>query len=199
MRRISTTTALRFSARATRATPATRTTRATRAPRATRAAAGTLAIAALLGACQPAPEPDQAEGADRDRTSVEGELDRVYSSFTRAYAEADVQMLMDSVYADSAYYLPPNSPILRGQDQFRGQFGFLEPFAREGRPGPRIAFEIVDREIRDDLAYDIGVYTIRPPDAAPGAVGSRGKFVVIWKRDDAGEWRIWADAFNPVD
>lgn len=169
-----------------------------------------LAALAALSGCQPDAERDGAgeggeprEGAAASSTgggtdAVGAELDRVYESFTRAYAEANVQTLMDEVYADSAFYLPPDSPILRGQDQFRGQFAFLEPYGRDRRPGPRIEFEIVDRDVRDDLAYDIGLYTIRPPDA-PEAAGSRGKFIVIWKRNADGEWRIWADGFSPVE
>lgn len=174
-----------------------------------------LALAALpgLSGCQPATEREGAgegrvegqEGATGEAGramspggAVGAELDGVYASFTRAYAEANVQALMDEVYADSAFYLPPGSPILRGQDQFRGQFAFLEPYGRDQRPGPRIEFEIVDRDVRDDLAYDIGLYTIRPPDA-PEAAGSRGKFIVIWKRNADGEWRIWADGYSPVE
>ena len=105
---------------------------------------------------------------------------------------------MDSVYAEDGLYLPPGSPILRGQDQFRGQFSFLERFTGGRGPGPDLSFDIVDRDVSGDLAYDIGVYTIRSPVNAGGEPG-RGKFIVIWKRDAAGSWRIHADGFSPVD
>lgn len=124
-------------------------------------------------------------------------LDSVYATFAAAYDSANVQLLMDEVYHPDAFYLPPDSPILQGQDYFRGQFSFLERYARAGGPGPGIEFEIVDREIRSDLAYDVGTYTIRPPNA-PDAEGTRGKFIVIWKRGQDGEWRIWADGFSSV-
>lgn len=145
-------------------------------------------VAGLLVACAPANSDDSAASA---------RLDSVYAVFTRAYAEADVDLLMDSVYALDGYYLPPNAPILEGKDAFRGQFeAFLEPIAERGEPGPTISFDIRDRAISGDLAYDIGVYTIRRPDTAADAPGSRGKFIVIWKRDVEGRWRIHADAFS---
>lgn len=126
-------------------------------------------------------------------------LDSVYAVFTRAYAEADVDLLMDSVYAADGFYLPPNSPILRGQENFRGQFeGFLGPMAERGEPGPRISFDIVDRTISGDLAYDIGVYTLRPADAPEDAEGGQGKFIVIWKRGADGQWRIHADGYSAL-
>lgn len=154
-------------------------------------------VTGLLLACAPATSDDTSDGATPDDSIVSAELDSVYATFSRAYADAEVDLLMDSVYAPDGYYLPPNTPILEGQDAFRGQFeGFLGPIAERGEPGPVISFDIRDRAINSDLAYDIGVYTIRRPDAAADAPGSRGKFIVIWKRDAAGAWRIHADGFS---
>ena len=159
-----------------------------------------LSIAAILlaaGACAPAdPEPDP--DAVARRAAISAVLDSAYTVFTRAYREANVQLLMDEVYARDGFYLPPQSPILQGQDQFRGQFSFLERFARDGGPGPQISFDIVDRDIDGELAYDIGVYSILPPGASGDAEPDQGKFIVIWKRID-GDWRIWADGFSTLD
>ena len=153
-----------------------------------------LCVAALaLAACTPPEAPVEDEWA-----AAATELDSTYATFSRAYAGANVQLLMEEVYAEEGYYLPPGSPILRGQDQFRGQFSFLERYARDDGPGPDISFEVVDRDIDGDLAYDIGVYTLRSPNAPADAEPSRGKFVVIWKRID-GEWRIWADGFSSME
>lgn len=155
------------------------------------------AAAFVLAAASCVPPGDRADAAE-ERAAAEAALDSAYATFSEAYARASVQLLMDEVYARDAYYLPPDSPILHGQDQFRGQFSFLERYTRDGDPGPEITFEIVDREIRGDVAYDVGVYTLRPPDAPPEAEGSRGKFIVIWKRNGRGEWRIRADGFSAV-
>lgn len=155
------------------------------------------AVAGTTG-CAPEPEPEVNLTADQDRAAVEGELDDVYDAFSRAYALANVQMLMDSVYADSAFYLPPASPILQGKDHFRGEFAFLERFTREGGPGPAISFEIVDRDYAGDLAYDIGTYTLRTP-GQPAEDATRGKFIVIWKRGEDGRWRMHADGFSPME
>lgn len=155
-------------------------------------ASSTPCLAVTLGVLACAP-------ASPDHSAVSAELDSVYAVFTRAYADADVDLLMDSVYARDGYYLPPNAPILEGQDAFRGQFeSFLGPIAQRGEPGPLISFDIRDRAIDGDLAYDIGIYTIRRPDAPADAPGSSGKFIVIWKRDASGGWRIHADGFSAL-
>lgn len=155
----------------------------------------------LLGgvaACE-RPEPAGGPGATTDSAAVAAALDARYDAFRQAYARANVQLLMDEVYAPDAYYLPPGSPILEGQDQFRGQFFFLERYVRNGGVGPDIAFEILDRSIAGDLACDIGIYTLHLPDAPADAVPARGKFVVVWKRNEDGEWRIHADAFSGME
>ncbi|MFW6089269.1 MAG: YybH family protein [Gemmatimonadota bacterium] len=155
-------------------------------------------VVGLLVACTP-PGSNDASDAPNDAVDASAGLDSVYAVFTRAYAEADVDLLMDSVYASDGYYLPPGGPILEGQDSFRGQFeAFLGPIAERGEPGPSISFDIRDRAISGDLAYDIGVYTLRPSGAPADAPGNRGKFIVIWKRDAAGDWRIHADGFSAM-
>jgi len=151
----------------------------------------------VLCACAPS-DSDPVDPAT-DTAAVSAQLDSVYAVFSRAYAEADVDLLMDSVYARDGFYLPPDAPILEGQDAFRGQFeSFLGPIAERGEPGPVISFDIRDRAIGGDLAYDIGVYTIRRPDAPDDAPASRGKFLVIWKRGSGGAWRIHADGFSAL-
>lgn len=154
-------------------------------------------VVVLATACSGGQDLEET-GVAADDPSVAPALDSVYAAFTEAYARADVQMLLDEVYAPDAYYLPPGAPVLRGHDQFRGQFGFLEPYAAAGESGPRISFEIIDRDVHGDLAYDIGYYTLRSPDSPPEAEGSRGKFIVIWKRDAEGRWRIHADGYSAV-
>lgn len=164
------------------------------------------AAACAAAACGQAPAAERAEGAaagggsgaaTQDVAEASRELDRVYAAFTEAYAEASVEKLMRDVYAPDALYLPPDTEILEGQTAFRGQFQrFLEPIAAAGREGPRITFQIVDRDISGDLAYDIGYYTLRPAEMPADAPGNRGKFIVIWKRDDQGRWRIHADGFS---
>ena len=114
-------------------------------------------VAGLAAGCA---EPGPRAGGE---TAAAAELDSVYATFTRAYAAADVDLLMDSVYHRDGFYLPPNAPILEGQEEFREQFAsFLGPLAERGEAGPRISFEIVDREVSGNLAYDIGIYTLRP-------------------------------------
>lgn len=145
-----------------------------------------VAILLLMGLARSA----AAQGAGEDAGQA---FDRVYEAFSRAYREGDPAGVT-ALYATDAFYLAPGDSIARGE--VGRHFAWLSSF--EPGAGPVIEFEIVDRAVAGDLAYDIGYYRIRPSDAPEGS-GSGGKFVVIWKRGADGEWRIHADGFSAVE
>ncbi|HUF89972.1 MAG TPA: nuclear transport factor 2 family protein [Gemmatimonadota bacterium] len=119
-------------------------------------------------------------------------LDRAYERFSQAYRDGDPGAVA-ALYADDAFYLAPGRDMTRGE--VARHFEWLSSF--EPGSGPRIEFEIVDRDVEGDLAYDIGYYAIGRAEAPEGE-RSRGKFVVIWKRGEDGSWRIHADGFSDV-
>ena len=124
---------------------------------------------------------------------AERAFEEAYAAFSAAYRAGDPAAVA-ALYADDAFYLAPGEEIERG-DVAR-HFAFLSSV--EPGAGPIIAFEIVDREISGDLAYDIGYFTFRregdPVENAP-----RGKFIVVWKKGDDGVWRIHADGYSDVE
>jgi ketosteroid isomerase-like protein len=136
-------------------------------------------LCGLLSALLPGP------AAAQDSAAVRQFADR-YRTFAEGYRKGE-PALVARLYSDSAFYLAPGEPIRRGRGAIDSAFAFL------GRPGhPRtIGFDIVDRDVSGDLAYDIGYFRFGP--GAPA-----GKFIVIWKRGADGEWRFWADGYSDV-
>jgi ketosteroid isomerase-like protein len=130
--------------------------------------------------------------AQEAAAEAEKAFDAAYEAFSAAYRAGD-PAAVTALYGAEAFYLAPGGEIARGN--VARHFEWLSSF--EPGAGPLVEFEIVDREISGDLAYDIGYYTIRRADAPAGSA-SRGKFIVIWKRDDDGAWRIHADGFSDV-
>ncbi len=122
------------------------------------------------------------------KEEVVRELDAAYERFREAYRTADADMVAQ-IYMDSAFYLQPGRDIVQGRDTIYAEFHrFLGRFAEDQMPGPDIRFDIVDRDVSGDLAYDIGYFTLNGT--------ARGKFIVIWKRDAQGIWRMYADGYS---
>jgi ketosteroid isomerase-like protein len=133
----------------------------------------------------------EARGQD-DAAAAGAAFDAAYQVFARAYSEGD-PAAVTGLYAEDAFYLAPGDSITRGDV---GQhFGWLSQF--EAGKGPVVDFEIVDRLVEGDLATDIGYYRIRGANE-PEGTGDRGKFIVIWKREQSGAWKIHADGYSGV-
>lgn len=125
-----------------------------------------------------------------DSHAVAAALDSGYATFSEAYRTADPK-LVAGLYGDSAFYLAPGDSIVRGRETIETIFaGFLVPFAQSDSGGPKVEFDIVDRRVSSagDLATDVGYYTMNDR--------FRGKFIVIWRREANGRWRIHADGYS---
>jgi uncharacterized protein (TIGR02246 family) len=128
----------------------------------------------------------------QDTVEAGAAFDRAYEEFSRAYGDGDPAGVA-TLYTEDAWYLAPGDSIRRGE--VVRHFEWLSSY--EPGTGPVVEFEIVDRAVAGDLAYDIGYYRIRAAGAPEGS-GSGGKFIVVWKRGADGTWRIHADGYSEV-
>jgi len=96
-----------------------------------------------------------------------------------------------AVYAENGKVLPPNSPMLTGrkaiQEFWQGAIGM-------GVKGATLM--TLDLEVHGDTAIEVGAYTLdlRPAGGQPAK--DEGKYVVVWKRQGNGSWRLAVDIFN---
>src|SRR5687768_16100873 len=130
-------------------------------------------------------------------TAKDKPFEAIYSIFSEAYRTANPKLVAD-LYTRNAFYLSPGSKIERGYDYVFNQFSFLNQF--KGRPsgGPAIGFEIVDRHISKsgDIGWDIGYYKMNNEGTPITAeTQPNGKFIVLWKKDASGQWKIFADGY----
>ena len=123
------------------------------------------------------------------------EIDAIYKNFSEAYKTLDVEKVAD-LYTENAAYLPPENDILQGREQIRPTFkSFFDWIKKEGRT-MTIAFQIVQRKANKNLAYDVGIYTIRQfKDGKPVSTG-QGKFVVVAVKEKDGKWRFQVDGYS---
>lgn len=126
----------------------------------------------------------------------EREFTAVYARFSEAYRKADPEMVA-KLYTEDAFYLQPGGDVLRGRAAILGVFRqFLGPIREKGEPGPAIYFEILERSVSGDRGWDVGYYRMGPPGADSAATRRGGKFIVLWRKDRDGQWRIHADGYS---
>lgn len=154
------------------------------------AAGGLWVFAALwpLHGCGPPPEAAESD--------VFVAMEQVYERFTRAYRLGEPDSVV-VLYTDDPLYLPPSGGVLKGREALRDQFSFLEQIRSAGGMA-HISFQSVERGASDDLAWDVGYYTLRVESPEGRTPLSRGKFFTMWRRDSGGSWRIHVDGFSPA-
>jgi ketosteroid isomerase-like protein len=117
------------------------------------------------------------------------ELDKAWSQAAEA---KDVDKTV-SYYTDGASVLPFNAPIATGKDQIRHAWSELM-----AKPGFILTFAPTRIEVAKsrDLAYEVGTFELKMNDAQNNPTTSNGKYVVAWKRQPKGEWKVDLDIFN---
>lgn len=124
-------------------------------------------------------------------------LDAAYEKFNEGYRLANAQMVTN-LYADDAFYLAPGRSIERGRSFISMEFSQYLDRYKNAPNGPDIDFRIVDRKVAGDWAYDVGyiVMNDKRPNTVTDAPGA--KYLAIWKRDAAGEWKMHVDMYSDV-
>jgi len=145
---------------------------------------GCLALLLLTVACQQAPQDTQAA----DQNAIK-DLEAQWSKAAGAKNVDDVV----SYYADDASVFSPNMPIATGKQAIRATWmQFI------GSPGFSVSWESTKADVSrsSDLAYDTGTYQLTMNDPQGKPMSDRGKYMVAWKRQSDGKWKVTADIFN---
>lgn len=129
--------------------------------------------------------------------SAHKEIDAIYKTFSEAYRDLDVEKVAN-LYTEDARYLPPNNDILQGRAAIRPTFQSFFDYVKNNGQNITISFQIFQRKVDKNLAYDVGIYTITQfKDGKQIGIG-QGKFVVVAVKEKDGKWRFQVDGYNDL-
>ncbi|MGE5180031.1 MAG: YybH family protein [Bacteroidota bacterium] len=142
-------------------------------------AALALLLVASLPGCAPATKH---EGPAEVRSAIEASNKQFTDAFSRRDAAA-----IGLLYAEDGEVLPPGATPLDGRDAIvtMWQSVLALPIAGLQRQTTEVG-------VGEDSAWETGRYTMTAPN---GSTSESGKYVVIWKHDEAG-WKIYRDIWN---
>jgi uncharacterized protein (TIGR02246 family) len=99
---------------------------------------------------------------------------------------------MAALYTEDGKVMATGSPTVAGREAVQ-QFwrGLIDMGAKS------VTLQTVDLDEQGDTAIETGAYTlsIEPDGAAP--MKDIGKYVIVWKRQPDGTWKMAIDIFNP--
>ncbi|HMB89302.1 MAG TPA: DUF4440 domain-containing protein [Rhodothermales bacterium] len=138
--------------------------------------------------CEPSPAPPVTEKPDTQAAvdSIKAQALR----FSQAYMDGDIETLV-SIYAEDGVAAPGGRDFIRGRDALRQLWQL--PEGREVTHHQSTPEEII---VEGKYAYDWGYY-----EGAAGPVDGEqrpfnGKYVIVWRQDDDGVWRMLQDMWN---
>jgi uncharacterized protein (TIGR02246 family) len=126
-----------------------------------------------------------------DAAEVRRVIEAHNADAARWYAAGDADSIAEMV-AEDAWQMPPNAPPLQGREAIRS---FWTNALRWG--SWEFDLQTQDVEVNGPLAVERGKYGLRftaRPEAPPGmnSFEDSGNYVVLWRREEDGEWRgVW--------
>lgn len=122
-------------------------------------------------------------------------IDDVYRDFSKSYRTLDAEKVIN-LYTETAAYLQPNDDLLLGRDKVRGVFTpFFDSVKKNGQT-MTISFQIFQRKADVNMAYDVGIYTLRSYKNGREINTGNGKFVVVAVKEKDGKWRFQVDGYS---
>jgi uncharacterized protein (TIGR02246 family) len=111
--------------------------------------------------------------------------------FIRNANAGDAAALTAAFYADDAVLLAPGTGRLAGAEAIRG---FWQAFIDGGVAD--VSIETTDAREAGEWGYGIGTYSCTQPAPDGSRTRDTGTYLVVYRRQAEGSWKVIADQFN---
>ncbi len=145
-----------------------------------------LALPAALTACG----TSEASNATEVREAMDARTAAALQVFDQADPAPLSNFVLDA-FAEDATMFPPNEDIIQGR-QAIGEY--LDALRQAGLK--RIELTTLEVGGSGDTIYETGKYTLEVLPPGMDAITDSGKFLMVWKRQSDGSWKIKEDIFN---
>ena len=148
-------------------------------------------VVMVLASCGTAQPP--ASAPVDTRAQDEAAIRAAAGGWGQAIAEKNLEQTL-SYYADDAWVLPQNEPIAKTADQRRSVWAAF--FAMPGASNMEGDIARIEVARSGDLAVEYGTFAMTMNDKSGKPVTQNEKFVVTWRKQADGKWKVIADIWN---
>jgi|ERR1022692_1466012 uncharacterized protein (TIGR02246 family) len=114
------------------------------------------------------------------------------AAWLKAYQAKDVEKAA-AFFGERGSMLVPNNPILTGKDavaKFIARSFATQDYKITWRPNK------ADVARSGELAYTSGTYKLNFRDSSGNAIADKGKYLMVWKKQANGTWKVLFDMSN---
>src|SRR5215203_1210205 len=122
-------------------------------------------------------------------TKDAGTIRQQHDGFVAAFNAKETAKIVE-LYAENSVFMPPNEPIIRGNDALKNFYGDL--FATRGATNLRM--DVTEVSGHGPLAYQSGTYEMDLKPATGTAGRDRGKYLFVLRKLQIGwkyEYTMW--------
>jgi CubicO group peptidase (beta-lactamase class C family) len=127
------------------------------------------------------------DNAAASAASIEASIEANNTAYEKAYAARDMAALM-ALHDDDLVFIASHRERIVGKDALAE--ALAEEFS-QGISGISLSTEEITQ--RGDLAIELGRYQLYEDKGSDRSLLDAGDYVVVWKQDNEGRWRIYRD------
>ena len=143
------------------------------------------AVVLILSCAGPQPEPPT------DPAEVRQAIEAVNAQFAEAFNRGDAAAFA-AFYTPDGIMMPPNAEPSAGRQAIEESFA-----ADFSTNPPSLKLTTADVEVHGDTAIESGNYSISfTPPGQEEAIEDHGKYLVVWKKQSDGSWKLHRDIWN---
>lgn len=140
---------------------------------------GLLAVALIVAGCVTTETAVPTE-------SIVAASDRFEAAFNAGDAAG-----LAALYTSDAIVMPPNMERITGRDRIRALW---QNFFDAGVTS--IDLHTDELRFAGIYATEVGAFTLGAPDGKGGKLEVEGKYIVVWRKEHDGSWRLHRDIWN---
>jgi uncharacterized protein (TIGR02246 family) len=137
-------------------------------------------------------QADHQQEIQQARAADEAAIRAASAAWSQAATAKDLDKAV-SFYAADALVLPDKAPAITGNENIRKNWTPLLAL-----PGPGLSWKtssvVVARS--GDIAYETGTYDFVTTDKKGKSTDTKGKYVVVWKKQADNSWKVVVDTDN---
>lgn len=144
-----------------------------------------LIIAALVSTATVASAQQKSSG---DVRAIVDQANQLFMTAMNTGKYGDAVVL----YTDDAMVLPPGAPLVKGRAAIQQFWNDMSAWSIKD-----VKLTTAQLDVFGDVAIETGGYSMKvTPPGASAPMEDVGKFIVVWKRQKDGSWKIYRDMFN---